>query len=133
MNEPVHEKAQPVNSAQCPGVGRRAILDDATGFYGCPTCKAPQGVILRTGGYLVPDHVFGTIHREPGDLTFVGAREHAGMPALVFAAQNGLPRGMVIDLLARGIMQMQEMMRQMAEKQAKPEPRIILTGLGGNG
>ncbi len=90
---------------QCPGVGAHAVLGPRTGFYGCPICKAPQGVILRAGGYIVPGHEFGSIHREPGDPTFViRTPEHGNFPLLNLAAQHGLPKDMVIDLLCQGFM-----------------------------
>ncbi len=116
---------------QCPGVGGHAVLEPRTGFYGCPICKAPQGVILRAGGYLVPGHEFGSIHREPGDPTFViRTPEHSNSPLLNLAAQHGLPKDMVIDLLCQGFMRLQASMQQQATAK-KPEPKIILTGHGG--
>jgi len=116
----------------CPGVGNQAILEPHTGFYGCPICKAPQGVILRAGGYIVPDHSFGSIHREPGDSTFVArVPEHANFPLLNLAAQHGLPKDMVIDLLCQGFVRLQAAMQQKTVE-AKPEPKIILTGHGGH-
>lgn len=118
----------------CSGSGGPALLDPASGFYGCPICKVPQGVILRAGGYLVPDHPFGEVHRERGDSTFVlRVPEHQQMPVLLLAAQQGLPKDMVIDLLAQGLMRMQAVIQQERATMKQSTPLIVLTGHGGEG
>jgi len=114
---------------RCPGTGQHALLEPASGFYGCAICKTPQGVILRAGNYITPSHSFGEIHREPGDMTFVITKPEQQIPILVLAAQQGLSKDMVIDLLIQAVLRGQALLARKVETHAE-QPKIILTWFG---
>lgn len=116
---------------KCPGSGLRAICDTRSGFYGCGTCQMVQGVMLRAS-HLVPDHRFAEFPPlAPGDSRFVLREGHEQEPLLIAAASQGLPTSWVVDLLTQALARMRAAHAQQA--QTKPGPRIILTGIGGEG
>jgi hypothetical protein len=124
-----------VNAApgRCPGTGARALLDMASGFFGCPLCKVAQGVILRAGDYLTPEHNFGEMYRERTDTTFTLRPGHEGHSVLALAASQGLPKDMVIDLLAYGVARLRaELAHAQAAATKLEEPKIVLPGWGNN-